>query len=89
MPNLTARNRVERYRTTVHLGEQYDFREYSSKKVDNPPRSTTAVSYDNVKVKTINDENGNKIGYDLYIIDVDVTLPCRWSNGTMIGTFNQ
>ena len=47
----------------------------------------SVIHNDNVKVKTINDENGNKIGYDLYIIDVDVTLPCRWSNGTMIGTF--
>ncbi len=47
----------------------------------------SVIQNENIKVTTINDKDGNKIGYDLYIKDVDVTLTCRWSNGTMIGSF--
>ena len=40
----TLFDRAEMYRTTVHLGEQYDFREYSNKKADNPQKPTAADS---------------------------------------------
>ena len=42
--------------------------------------------YDVVRVKTIHDERGRKIGHDIFVVDVDVDHKRRWRHSAMIGS---
>ena len=60
---------------------------YDKRQFINIVSEYAVLNNDNVVVEEIKNSNGMKVGYNLYIKDVDVTLYCRWQNGVMIGSF--
>ena len=59
---------------------------YDKRQFINIVSEYSVLNNDNIKVEETIDANGMKVGYDLRVIDVDVTLRCRWTNGIMIGS---